>query len=138
LERYLQAREEHLARKGVKEHHALFPAVGYGNKTGFYTTSNLNRIKRNLEKRTGVEFRIKDLRPTFASQTVDMDPSLLNDVSSQLRHESTKTTTRYYAEIKVDKAGERLKKAWARKKAKGILPSDIPLLDQNFSMTGYA
>ncbi|HOO04853.1 MAG TPA: site-specific integrase, partial [Methanomassiliicoccales archaeon] len=113
LESYLQAREEHLAHKGVKEHHALFPAVGYGNKTGFYSASNLNRIKRNLEERTGVEFRIKDLRPTMASQTVDMDPTLLNDVSSQLRHESPKTTSRYYAEIKVDKAGERLKRAWA-------------------------
>ena len=138
LERYLHAREEHLARKGVKEHHALFPAVGYGNKTGFYTASNLNRIKRNLEGRTGVEFRIKDLRPTMASLTVDMDPMLLNDVSSQLRHESTKTTTRYYAEIKVDKAGERLKRAWASKRPKTLSITKTPLLDKNSSMTGYA
>ncbi len=137
LERYLQAREEHLSRKGVKEHHALFPAVGYGNKTGFYTTSNLNRIKRNLEKRTGVDFCIKDLRPTMASLTVDMDPMLLNDVSSQLRHESTKTTTRYYAEIKVDKAGERLKRAWASKRPKTLSTTKTPLLDQKLLMTGY-
>ena len=67
-----------------------------------------------------------------------MDPSLLNDVSSQLRHESPKTTSRYYAEIKVDKAGERLKRAWTSKRPKGLLPSDTPLLDQNSSMTGYA
>lgn len=138
LERYLVARKAHLSSKGVKEHHALFPAIGYGNRTGFYTPSNLNRIKRNIEKRTGVEFRIKDLRPTLASQTVDMDSSLLNDISSQLRHESPKTTSRYYAEIKVDKAGERLKRAWASKRPKGLLPSDTPLLDQNSSMTGYA
>jgi integrase/recombinase XerD len=113
LRQYLLARETHLTSKGVKEHHALFPAVGYGNRTGIYTASNLNRIKRNLEERTGVEFRIKNLRPNMAIQTVDMDPTLLNDVSSQLRHESPKTTSRYYAEIKVDKAGERLRKAWA-------------------------
>ncbi len=85
-----------------------------------------------------MEFRIKDLRPTMASLTVDMDPMLLNDVSSQLRHESTKTTTRYYAEIKVDKAGERLKRAWASKRPKTLSITKTPLLDKNSSMTGYA
>lgn len=74
----------------------------------------------------------------MASLTVDMDPMLLNDVSSQLRYESTKTTTRYYAEIKVDKAGERLKRAWASKRPKTLSNTKTPLLDQKFSMTGYA
>ncbi len=134
LETYLEARNRRLEKKGRDNIKALFPSTGGGNGTGFYSMSNFNRMKRGIEQRTGFEFRIKDLRPTLASQTVDMDPSLLNAVSSQLRHSNVKTTQKYYASIKEGRAGEELREAWNSRNA--ITPK-TPLLAKNFPSAGY-
>ena len=62
-----------------------------------------------------MKFRIKDLRSSIAHQTVDMDPDILNDASSQLRHSEVKTTLKYCAMIKECRAGEELREAWNMK-----------------------
>lgn len=134
LETYLDARRQKLDKKGRTNIKALFPSTGGGNGTGLYSMSDFNRMKRNIEQRTGIEFRINDLRPTLASQTVDMDPPLLNAVSSQLRHSSVKTTKKYYASIKEGRAGEELQEAWNSKK---VIAPKTPLLAKNFPPTGY-
>lgn len=134
LETYLELRKRRLSEKGRNDLKALFPVVGNGNSTGFYSLSGFNHMKREIEDRTGIEFRIKDLRPTLASQTVDMDPSLLNAVSSQLRHSSVKTTQRYYAAINGGRAGEELREAW---KSRKVIAPKTPLLTQTFPPAGY-
>jgi integrase/recombinase XerD len=134
LERYLDERERRLKEKGRAQIKALFPSTGNCNASGFYSMSNFNHMKREIEKRTGFEFRIKDLRPTLASQTVDMNPSLLNAVSSQLRHSSVKTTQKYYAAINEGRAGEELREAW---KSKIAIPPKTPLLAKVFPPAGY-
>jgi len=130
-----EVRERRLIKHRLPDPKALFPAIGYGNTSGHYSLANINRMKRSIEEKTGVEFRIKDLRPTLAEQTVDMDPSLLNAVSSQLRHSNVNTTQKYYASINEGRAGDRLREAWDKKRS--IMPK-TPLLAQNSSMTGYA
>lgn len=133
LERYLDLRRRRI--EGRTDINALFPALGGKNKTGFYSLSMFNRMKRDIEERTGCEFRIKDLRPTLAGQTVDMDPALLNAVSSQLRHSDVKTTQKYYAAIKDGRAGDELREAWNKK---NTIPPKSPLLAKDFPMSGYA
>jgi len=134
LERYLKERTRRLERLGKGNMKALFPSTGGRNTTGFYSMSNFNRMKREIEERTGIEFKIKDLRPTLASQTVDMNPSLLNAVSSQLRHSNVKTTQKYYASIKEGRAGEELREAW---RSRNVIPPKTPLLAKDFPPAGY-
>lgn len=134
LKTYLEIRKRRLEKKESKECHALFPCLGNHNRTGFYSASNFNRMKRVIELRTGIEFRIKDLRSTLASQTVDIDPALLNSVSSQLRHCDVKTTQKYYAAMKEGRAGEELREAW---KSKTVKTPKTPLLTKHFEQTGY-
>ena len=134
LETYLEIRKRRLKAKGIDDNKALFPSTGNNNKNGTYSLANFNRMKRNIERKTGFEFRIKDLRPTLAGQTVDMNPALLNAVSSQLRHSDVKTTQKYYAAIKEGRAGEELQEAW---NSRNVKPPKTPLFANNFSMTGY-
>jgi len=126
---------ERLKKKGLTEHHALFPSLGYGNETGFYTISNINRMKQNVEKEIGMEFRIKDLRASMTQVFVSMDSANLNDVSAQLRHDDVRTTQKSHASIEVERVGENL-----RRKHEGLdgLTPKTPLLDQESSMSSYA
>lgn len=92
LQKYLELCRRKLDSKGMKDSKALFPSIGNGNATGLYSMSNCNRMKRVLDDRTGIEFRIKDLRSTLACDTADFDTKYLNAVSSQLRYGNVKTT----------------------------------------------
>lgn len=134
LETFLKERTRRLEEMGKTQNKYLFPCTGGHNETGYYSMSNFNRMKREIEEKTGIEFRIKDLRPTLASQTVDMNPSLLNAVSSQLRHSNVKTTQKYYASIKEGRAGEELREAWNSRNA---IPPKTPLLAKDFPPAGY-
>ncbi len=68
-----------------------------------------------MQEISGVDFKLKDFRPTFATMSVELDPNLLVDVSAQLGHSNLTTTQRYYAQISAESAGSRLEKAWDKK-----------------------
>jgi len=97
IERELNARKDHLKSVGV-----VSKFVFVNPKTGLpYTSGAMQRYKRLVEERSGVTFRIKDLRPTLLTLLVDEDLSLLGAASKQLRHARTNNTEKYY--LKIDK-----------------------------------
>ncbi|MGD0057377.1 MAG: hypothetical protein ABSB83_05945 [Methanomassiliicoccales archaeon] len=71
-----------------------------GGRDEFFSSNALRQIKGEIQKIAGVRFRLKDFRPTFAQMTVDMDPSLMPDVSKFLGHSNIATTQRYYTQIR--------------------------------------
>jgi integrase len=90
---------------------ALIPNLRWG-KDGFYCSNAFRVIKKQIQEKVGVEFRLKVFRPTFAQISIDMNPNLMPDVSTVLGHANLKTTQRYYAQIPADSARQRLDDAW--------------------------
>ncbi len=85
-----------------------------------YSENHFRELKKDIQVISGVDFKLKDFRPTFATMSVAMDPNLLVDVSAQLGHSSVMTTQRYYAQISAESAGSRLEKAWDEKEKNKI------------------
>ena len=65
-----------------------------------------------LQDLTGIEFRLKDLRSTFASQTIQEDSSRFPEVSQQLGNSFIVTMQKFNADMNLIDAGTKLKKAW--------------------------
>ncbi len=133
--RFLSAREKRIKSKGLKQVKALIPT--FSGKP--YAASRFQEMKRDLEKMTGVKFRLKDFRSTFATQTARIDPNLIPDVSAALGHTNLETTQRFYAQMDRSDAVRRLESAWERKlnakKTPGTISALIP--DDKY-MSGYA
>jgi integrase len=108
--RYLKAREEYIRSSGLEKATALIPNC-YRGKDEFFSSNALREIKRQIQKRTGVKFRLKDFRPTFAQMVVEKDPSLLPDGSKVLGHSNTATTQKCYAQIRGSTALQRIEHA---------------------------
>ena len=107
----------------------------YRGKDEFFSSNALREIKGEIQKRSGVKFRLKDFRPTFAQMTVDRDPSLLPDVSRFLGHSNIATTQKYYAQIRGSTALQRIERAWASE------PPEVPkthLIETEKYLSGYA
>lgn len=110
---FLQQREELLRFYGRQKAIYLVPCLR-GDKDACYSSNHFRELKKEVQEVCGIDFRLKDFRPTFASLTVEKDPNLLVDVSTQLGHSSLLTTQRYYAQISAESAGSRIEKAWQR------------------------
>ncbi len=106
LRQYQTDRECFLKKSGLKSE-ALFPTPA-GN---VYSLSNFNKIKREIEKESGVKFLIKDFRSSSASNALHVDSKQLPVVSTQLGHKDSATTQRYYARIEARNVGIEFRKA---------------------------
>ena len=113
---YLKERKEYVKSQGFKEATYLIPRCDDG-KDGFYSSNAFRKLKKEVQELAGIEFKLKDFRPTYATMSVELDPNLLPDVSTMLGHSDIKTTQRYYAQISCDSAGRRIEEAWGRKLA---------------------
>jgi integrase len=108
---YLSERDEYLKRRGYPDAKPLIPSI-YKGKAKTYSATRFRILKKRLSEESGVDFKLKDYRPSFAQLTIDMNPNLLPDVSKQLGHASTRTTEEYYARIRDRDAFKRLEEAW--------------------------
>jgi integrase len=63
-----------------------------------------------LERESGINFRWKDLRPTFGQCAKDRGVPI-EDVSKAMRHSSTAVTEAYYARVRASSAFETIKQA---------------------------
>jgi integrase len=97
--------------------------------------TSFERIKRKVEKSSGIKFRLKDFRSTFATQTARIDPNLIPDVSTALGHSSIMTTQRFYAQMDRESAGRRIEEAWMRKLE---LTPKTHLIETEKYLSGYA
>lgn len=108
---YLEEREKMLQYYGREQATFLIPNVRNG-KDSPYSSNHFRELKKEVEELSGISFKLKDFRPTFATTSVEKDPNLLVDVSAQLGHANIATTQRYYAQISAESAGTRLERAW--------------------------
>ncbi len=122
---FLMARAELLHYYGRKEATYLIPNL-QGGKDTYYSSNHFGDLKREIQDICGIDFRLKDFRPTYASLTVEMDPNSLIDVSTTLGHSNLKTTQRYYAQINADSAGDRINKLWEKNMKKKQTPVTDP------------
>ncbi|MDD1748138.1 MAG: site-specific integrase, partial [Methanomassiliicoccales archaeon] len=129
---YLRSRDELLSFYGRTSATYLIPNLRGGGDAP-YSANHFRELKEEVKEISGVDFKLKDLRPTFATLSVEKDPNLLVDVSAQLGHSNLMTTQRYYAQISAESAGARLEKAWAigkvpEAKGKGATADAVTLL----------
>ena len=107
---FLEERKKYLASHNRTEAEYLIPNLEYGKDT-YYCSNHFRKMKKELQELSGVHFRLKDFRPTFASDSIN-NGALPKDVATQLGHASEITTLRYYAQINAAEAGQRLVKVW--------------------------
>lgn len=77
-----------------------------------YTYNSIGRWCRDLSDTIGIKVRLKDMRSTLASLTVEGDLSRLKAVSLQLRHTKLSTTEHFYAQIKEGEIEHEIGNAW--------------------------
>lgn len=95
LEEFLRDREKILEEYGIESKYLFFNP----NNGAPFVEQTMRRLKCKVEDMCGISFKLKDMRSTCASLTVNNNVERLNAVSEQLRHASPDTTRRYYARI---------------------------------------
>ncbi|MEW5748475.1 MAG: site-specific integrase [Candidatus Thermoplasmatota archaeon] len=131
--RYLKAREQMLAERGLLEAKPLVCPLE--NPTGFYSSNHLRRVKRKVEERSGVRFELRTLRRTYGQNLLNRGVSL-ESVSLALGHSSTLTTERYYCRKDADSARLEIVRAFEKPAPAPRLNS--PLIEPRADYTGYA
>jgi len=99
--RFLEKRREYLRAIEKSDARPLIPTMKRGS-ADFYSVNSFQKIKRRIEELSGIRFKLKDFRTTFAQQIIDQKPSLLSHVSKALGHSSTSTTEKHYARVRDD------------------------------------
>jgi integrase/recombinase XerD len=133
MRQFLAERGRYLKENGIEEATPLFPNLTKG-PNGFYSQQGFNAIKQAIEEKTGVEFLIKEFRPTLCSMTVNNDLSKLPAMSIQLRHSTVATTQKSYLLIEQGRAGNQLHDSW---KDNPIIEQQKPLIEKKWDMSGY-
>ncbi len=93
-----------------ERHAALIPWRCADGSLGFIGQHAIVRIKAELERLSGVRFRIKDFRSTFGQAYIDKGADTPS-VSKAMRHSSTRTTETYYGRIRPEMAFKHLEEA---------------------------
>ena len=131
---YTEEREDYLAKHGFTKVLPLFPHKRKDEMV-FYSISGFSSLKDGVAERTGLNFTIKDFRSTFTTLAVNNDLTRLGAARVQLRHETDKTITDFYAKIVKGQAVEKqLRDKW---KENPIIP-ERGVIDRDFPPTGYA
>jgi integrase len=133
IERYLTERQQHVQEAGYEKAMALFPNLTMG-RDAFYSANSFKVIKKEVELASGVEFKIKDFRPTLTSITVNGDMSLLPAMSAQLRHSNLATTQRSYYRMEQGVAGKHLRDSW---RDSAVIPAQKPVIERKWDPSGY-
>ena len=112
IQRFLEERTAYLAAHKIET-----PYLFANPKTGApYVSNTIRRIKEQIERETGVNFKLKDFRSTYATLTYKHSPEEKEAINQQMRHESSKTTERYYISKDRRDATRRLKDEWKKSK----------------------
>jgi integrase len=121
LRQYLEHRAEMLRGLGLDPRavEPLFPYISKDGKVDYWNERVWRRLKVQIELASGVRFKWKDLRPTFAQKSKDLGAPI-EAVSKCLRHTSTRTTELYYARIRSDTAFSLIRQAWEAPTVKSL------------------
>ncbi len=109
---FLENRKDYLEKHGMtKDFEALIPYKGRKGM-GYWTSQALNGLKRQVEKRAGFPFKLKDYRASFCQIAIDLGAEL-PAVSKIMGHSTSTTTERYYGRIRDDTAIKEIERAFA-------------------------
>lgn len=110
---YLEVRSQYLRTRGIDldSVEALFPYVRKDGAAVYWTQQLWTKMKSYAETASGVRFKWKDLRPTFAQAAKDKGVQI-EVVSKALRHSSTVTTERFYSRVRSETAFSLMRQAW--------------------------
>jgi integrase len=122
---FLEARREYLWAHRLQNAAPLIPCVSDG-QARYYSSNWFRVVKAKIEREAGVEFKLRDFRPTFTQMCLDRDPTLLSDVSKQLGHSTTRTTEMHYGRIRDRAAFLRLERAFSEPQHTGYAENDKP------------
>jgi integrase len=113
LATYMEIRARRLRDlcKNPHEVEPLFPYLDTKGNVGYWHERVWNKLKPQIELASGVRFRWKDLRPSFAQKAKD-NGAPIEAVSKCMRHGSTATTEKYYARIRSETAFSLVRQAW--------------------------
>lgn len=114
LERFLKERKAYLDSINVQSDY-LFANPQHGRA---YSSKSIRKYKEEIENKTGVSFKLKDFRSTYATLTYKHAPAMKEAISKQMRHESSKTTDRYYISYDNKEAAKLLKDEWKKSRIK--------------------
>lgn len=134
--RFLMARKDYLLKRRFPTDGPLVPSIHEG-RVKAYSSNAFRVMKAEVQKIAGIEFSLKDFRPTFTQMTLDKDPTLLSDVSKQLGHATSRTTELHYGRIRDRTAFRRLEEAWTEHA--GLNPdTKSDLIETKEYIPGYA
>ena len=106
-----------------EKHPALIPFRHADGALDYWSAAMLGKVKAKLEKASGVKFQIRTFRATFGQRALD-DGAGIESVSRSLRHRGTKTTEKYYARVRPDKALDEVRRALAHVSRVSAKPVD--------------
>ena len=109
---FLNERAEYLISKGIESDY-LFPNISTMQP---YSGNTIRRYKEEIEAGTGIDFKLKDFRSTYATITYKHAPEMKEAISKQMRHESSRTTEKYYISYDNREAAKLLKDEWKKSK----------------------
>ncbi len=112
------ARDRFLRSLG-RDPNAVEPLLPFWNRSstknpivGYWEEARRNDLQRAVERVSGLGFKWKDRRPTFAQTAKDRGVPM-EAISKALRHTSTATTEAYYSRIRATTAFESLRRAFS-------------------------
>jgi integrase/recombinase XerD len=114
---FLKERKEYLASCGFGECEPLVPRVWSNGRVDYWTDAMWGKTKGRAERLADMQFRIGELRATFAQMCKDRGASI-EVVSRALRHRYVLTTEMYYARMRPDAAFRELEGLFASKAEK--------------------
>jgi integrase len=107
-----------IERKAFLEEHgetedfeALIPHKGWKGLT-YWDAQQFNNLKQEIEKVSGIHFRLKDYRATFCQLAIDLGAEL-QAVSKIMGHKTSMTTETYYGRIRDDTAIREIERAFS-------------------------
>jgi len=113
VQEYLEFRNETLRNLGLNPDKVepLFIYITRNNEVKYWSLAMWQYLKQSIEKASGIRFRWKDFRPTFAQSVKDNGASI-EAVAKCLRHKDCKTTEQFYARIRSETAFSEVRQAW--------------------------
>lgn len=111
ISNYLGERHYYLARYGyATTSEPLIPLIRKG-QIRYWREQEFWQIKANLERLSGIKFKLKDYRSTFCQLLIDKGAKL-EAVSKVMGHKNSKTTENYYGRIRDDDAISEIERAF--------------------------
>ncbi len=116
---FLEERRDYLASIGQPENVA--PLIPHNSWTGltFCPEQKFRNIKVELERKSGIRFKLKDYRATFCQMAID-NGAPLQAVSKVMGHKTTQTTEQYYGRMRDEPAIAEIEKALMKPSAETV------------------